>query len=210
LQLLIIHLKNKFMEKQEEKSNKKLIGAVLIIFLVVVTGYLIKRNSNAPANFAVPNYFSDSDSWKEFNSVEGAFKVNFPTFPSHQTNSINVPESDITGTVELYSSDRENSSYFVQAIRYDGVINISNPQANLEGGFNGRVAEIPNHKIISSKFGTSPSYDWIDYQIQSDNYYIYGRMILIGQRLYSLEMACEISECSLLDYQKFTDSFKLQ
>lgn len=198
------------MDKPEEKISKKLVGIVLVILLIIITSYLINRNSNSPTNSAMPDYFSDSSSWKEFNSVEGTFKVSLPTFPKHETQSINVPNSNITGTLELYTADKDSSSYFIQAIRYNGGIDISNPKANLEGGFNGRVAEIPNHKIISSNFGTFVSNNSLDYQIQSDSYYIYGKMILVGQRLYSLEMACEISKCSTLDYQKFINSFQLR
>jgi len=198
------------MGKPEEKTNKKLIGIVLVILLVIITGYLINRNSNSPTNSAMPDYFSDSSSWKDFNSVDGAFKVTFPTFPKHETHSINVSDSNITGTLELYTADKETSSYFIQAIRYNGGIDVSNPQANLEGAFNGRVAEIPNYKIISSDFGTFVLNDSLDYKVQSGDYYIYGKMVLVDQRLYALEMACEISKCSTSDYQKFINSFQLQ
>lgn len=198
------------MENTEQKPNKKLIGVVLVIVLVVVTGYLINKNSNSPTNSAMPDYFADSNSWKEFNSVEGAFKISLPTIPTHETNSISIPNTNITGTVELYSSEKGDSTYFIQAIRYNGGIDVSNPQANLEGAFNGRVAEIPNHKIISSEFGTFLSNDSLDYLIQSDQYYIYGKMILVAQRMYALEMACEITKCSTTDYQTFTNSFQLQ
>lgn len=198
------------MENTEPKPNKKLIGIILVVVLVAITGYFINKNSNSPTNSAMPDYFADSNSWKEFNSVEGAFKVSLPTVPTHQTNSVNIPNTNITGTVELYSSEKGDSTYFIQAIRYAGGIDVSNPQANLEGAFNGRASEIPNHKVISSKFGNFISNDSLDYLVQSDKYYIYGKMILVDQRMYSLEMACEMDKCSTTNYQTFINSFQLQ
>lgn len=198
------------MENTEQKPNKKLIGVVLVVVLIVVTGYLINRNSNSPTNTAMPDYFTESNSWKEFNSVEGSFKISLPTIPTHVTNVANIPNSNVTGTVELYTSTKGDSTYFIQAIRYNGGIDISNPQANLEGAFNGRASEIPNHKVISSKFGNFISNDSLDYLVQSDNYYIYGKMILVNQRMYALEMACKMDKCSTSDYQTFINSFQLQ
>ena len=198
------------MDKPEEKTNKKLIGIVLVILLLVITGYLININSKSSTKSVISDYFSDASSWKDFNSIEGAFKITLPTFPKHETHSINIPDSNVTGTLELYTADNDTSSYFIQAIRYIGGIDVSNPKANIEGAFNGRVAEIPNYKIISSNFSSFVLNDSLDYQVQSGDYYIYGKMVLVDQRLYVLEMACEISKCSTTDYQTFTNSFELQ
>src|SRR3989344_1657188 len=198
------------MNEENKQPNKTLISVVVVILLVIVTGYLIYRNSNSSGTATIPDYFTDSTSWKEFNSVEGNFKITFPTLPKHESNTIAIPGSDLTGTVDLYSASKGDDSYFVQAIRYNGEIDVSNPNAVLEGAFNGRVAEIPNHKVVSSNFGSFISNDSLDYLVQSDSYYIYGKLVLVGQKLYSLEMACEIQKCSTSDYQKFTTSFQLQ
>lgn len=193
-----------------ENTNKRLVSIGIILLLLIVTGYLIYTNSNVTSTSEVPEYFQDSATWKEFNSVEGNFKVNLPTLPEHQSNTITIPDSNITGTVNLYTAAKDDSSYFIQAILYNDEIDVSAPSAVLEGAFNGRVSEIPNHKIISSNFGTFISNNSLDYLVQSDTYYIYGKLILVGQKLYSLEMACESKKCSTSDYQKFTQSFKLQ
>ncbi|MBA3789372.1 hypothetical protein H0X32_03175 [Patescibacteria group bacterium] len=198
------------MDSETPKTNKRLISTVVIILLILVTGYLIYKNSNSSNTATIPDYFADSTSWKEFNSVEGSFRVTLPTLPKHESNTVAIPGSDLTGTVDLYSSSQGDTSYFIQAISYNSEIDVSNPHAVLEGAFNGRVSEIPNHKIISSDFGNFISHDALDYVIQSDSYYIYGKLVLVGQKLYSFEMACESSKCSNSDYQKFTSSFQLQ
>lgn len=201
--------------KKETSSWWKSLLSIAIIILVAGTGRWFAHGDLWP--FYVPNkdsetikYFTDTNSWKEYNSVEGNFKVSLPTFPKHESGTVTIPGSDLTGTVDLYQSSKGDDSYFIQAIRYNGEIDVSNPNTALEGGFNGRVAEIPNHKIISSNFGSFISNNSLDYLVQSDNYYIYGKLVLFGNKVYLLEMQCEIQKCSKVDYQKFIGSFQLQ
>jgi len=209
---------NKEEKNLNKKPNKKLVGVGLIIVITVVAIYfLMNRNQNPPtnnsatsssANSATPE---DSDSWKEYSSVESGFKVNFPTSPKRETRSFEVKDFDkMTGESELYTSSKGNTVYFVEEVHYSEEIYILDPQGGLEGAFNAGVSEIPNHKVIFSKLGKFLEHDSLDYLVQNDDYYMHGKTISVGERVYSIEMDCKIDECSMTDYQTFIDSFQLQ
>jgi len=204
------------MENKNTTKNKFAVPSVIFIIVGFALYFLISNwygdhqetiRLEKSAEQAI-NYFSGND-WKEFNSVDGGFKILVPQYPKSDSTSINVPNSEIVASRNFFSSSDDNAEYYITSIYYLSGVDFSNPKANLEGGLNGRLNEIPNHQLYSSEFFSYPNGLGLNYLVKSDGYSINGRMILIGSKLFQLEMVCKTSKCVSPNFKKFTDSFSI-
>lgn len=193
-----------------------------IFFLAFVNDYsdLIVNTDSTKANSVKTQVITPSASldkisseplekkWQEFNSTAGQFKVLFPTQPTHETESDVIPGTELTYTMDTYTSEEENgSAYIVSSILYSDDLDSANPNDVLEGALNGMVTSDENNVLVSSEFEYFLGNLAINFLIQNEQVYMRGKTILKGRRLYQALFAYESQNYSDLDYENFINSF---
>lgn len=187
--------------------------AAVILFFITVAADLSKGNysTKETAQENVANYFTDTSSWKNFNSPVGRFKAEFPTYPKHKTESVPVPNTQLTLKYDSYTSEEANgTAYLVNVTTFDSQIDTSNPDNNLEGALNGMLSSTQENKLISSNMSYFSGYHALDFLIQNNTMYLKGKIIMAGKTLYQLVAAYENQNYSESNYNKFINSFAIQ
>lgn len=207
----------------EKWSTKKIFGSIgaIAVFILVFAGArwlsyegtskVIDEYKENKTEQKVVDYFTDTSSWKEFNSPVGKFKATFPAYPAHETDNIDTG-TGLTLKYDTYSSETsDGTSYMVNTVVYPAEVDTSNPETNLEGSLNGMLASNDGNKLISSNLIYSNGYRALDFLIlNSGTVYLKGKIIMAGQTLYQVMVAYESKNYNESNYNKFMNSFNLQ
>jgi hypothetical protein len=157
------------------------------------------------------NYFTDNTNWKDFSSTLGRFSVQFPNYPSHQTQNLNAPGIQTPIKMETYSSEQDDgTTYAINFTTYPSdEVDTSVPENNLEGSVNGTVQTLEGD-LINSKFVSFGNYKAIDYLIYKtdSNIYYHGKNIMVDNTIYQLIAVYETKNSQSVQFDKFVNSFK--
>ena len=192
-------------------------GAVVLALLGVFTGRLLYRSG---ADFLddwrqertvdrVTDYFTDSESWKEFYSPVGRFTASFPTYPEHEKNELEIEGAGVTVAYDSYSSvTPDGTAYIISISEYPAEIDTATPEVNLEGALNGMIQSREGNELVSSGMTTFGEYTAMEYHIQNplDGVTLKGQSIMRGQTLYQMVVAYETNAYDDDAYQRFLDS----
>jgi hypothetical protein len=203
---------------KNEKANKHNKKVLIIFFSILGILILIGIISNSSDNPNLTqtqltdntNNSSSSDAWKEFNSVEGNFKILFPKFPTHETENVSIPDLKEQPKMELYTSEpNDKVAYLATYIKYSDNLNFAEPKTILENSVNFSTQNVENSRVVSTSFSKFSNYDAIDYLIYSpkDSIYVKGKNIWAGNTLYALLIS--YNNISDIQEDKFYNSFQL-
>jgi hypothetical protein len=191
--------------KKYNWKQRALSALVFIAAFGAVSYFINVRNANKTDKVLenVNNYFESNENWKEFNSTSGQFKVDFPSYPGHDSQTVPL-QADLTMTIDTYESSKNNVSYGVNTVVYSSEIDTSNPINNLEGGINGMLASSEGNTLVSSQHGKYQGYDSTDFLIYNsvEKANLKGRLIMKDQRLYQIMIYYK--------EQKFLSSFEMK
>lgn len=191
---------------------------ILIIFSSVIrwavsggTDRIISESEKSKTEQKLADYFTNTSTWKEFNSTVGKFKAAFPAYPSHETNDIGLPGSTLSLKYDTYAAETSNGNGFlVNTSVYPVEVDTSKPDNNLEGSLNGMLASNDGNKLISSQLIDLDGNRALDFEISnSDSIRLKGRTILADHTMYQLMLVYEKQNYSEEDYTKFINSFEL-
>lgn len=197
----------------------KIIKQAIYIIAAIVAFGLVKWGISAlqtnKTNNNLTTYFSE-ETWQPFNSTEGNFKVNFPTYPTTEPSKTETL-GGIKATRTQYSADsKDGDSYNVVYGFYPDILpqdyNVKN---GIEGSINGMVASSKSNQLISSSFVNIGNYQGADYLIfnKDEEVYIRGRVIIVSEgnnpvRAYALMVVSKNSNPTD-NYNKFINSFEI-
>ena len=206
-------IKGKIMDKKYTGGEIVLIIiGVILTLLIFIGSFLPEESIEQQATNKVTNYFSSTEEWKVFNSTLGQFQVTFPSYPTHETDNIQILDSTITFKYDSYLTETsDGTTYFVSTVTYPFEIDTSSPETNLEGSLNGMVASSEVSEVVFSGFTYFDGYRALDYKIKNtnENIYLQGKIILVDQTLYQLMVSYELVNFNKTNYDKFINSFEL-
>jgi len=218
-----INFNNSKIVQNYNNSRKFSRGEIIVIIfgiiffgltLLGILSYLVPNDYNLSSDKTVEekvvNYFTDTSAWKEFNSPIGQFRAEFPTYPNHETESIEVPNTQLTLKYDSYTSEEVNGTiYIIGFTTYGFEIDTSNPENNLEDALNGMLISTQGNKLVSSNLTYFDGYRALDFLVQNNTIFLKGRGIMVGQTLYQLMVGYESKNYSENNYNKFINSFTI-
>ncbi len=218
-----INFNNSKIVQNYNNSRKFSRGEIIVIIfgiiffgltLLGILSYLVPNDYNLSSDKTIEekvvNYFTDTSAWKEFNSPIGQFRAEFPTYPNHETESIEVPNTQLTLKYDSYTSEEVNGTiYIIGFTTYGFEIDTSNPENNLEDALNGMLISTQGNKLVSSNLTYFDGYRALDFLVQNNTIFLKGRGIMVGQTLYQLMVGYESKNYSENNYNKFINSFTI-
>jgi hypothetical protein len=152
-----------------------------------------------------------TSSWEEFRSPTGTFSVLFPRYPSHSSEVVKLPDTQLAVMYDSYvSTDTNGTAYLINVSEYPPEVDISNPTANLEGALNGMVAANEGGQLLSSNMTVYKEYPAIDYLVQAGDVGLKGRIVLVGHKMYQLMVSYHEATHDAQAYSTFIESFEAQ
>lgn len=194
------------------------LGVFILVFLAarylgqVGTEAVIDEYRDQKTVNKATEYFTDpsTSEWREFHSPIGQFAAEFPTYPSHDTDSFNAPGIDASIRYDSYSSEADGVYYAVNVFSYPPEVDTSVPDNNLEGSLNGMLTTTES-ELISSSLGYFKGHRAMDFSMYSkDGVNIKGKIVAVDNTFYQMMAAYESADANASDFQKFINSFELE
>lgn len=201
-------------------AKRKVAGVLIAVCLfgVMITPYIVEeewKNTTLGYNTNIFNLKKKKDGefdWKKFNPGEEEFAIAFPKDPDFTSREIPVPKSSLIIPFKEYScTHNKTTSYSVCYIELPQKWLKWGSSLVLKGSLKVLVKMVPNAKIVgknTKKFKKLPALDFI---LSSKNHEVMGKLILVGNKLYKIEVkypAVEREKNSTNLYN-FIESFEL-
>ncbi len=163
---------------------------------------------SAEVNEVIPAEEMKQVEWQLFTSTEGNFTIQLPTEPQIVDQKIEIPKTDLLIRYQTYLSEpHENVVYVVSVWTYPPEIDMSRPEVNLQDGFGGMLAALPDAEVKSMRQFEVEGADALEFLVKSDTILFQGQLILSGNTLYQVFAVYQEQEADRVQYQKFIDSF---
>ena len=200
-----------------DKKGWIIYGIVSVVLLIGAVFIDTSMNSSSTETETasqenVENYFADTSEWKNFVSTSG-FSVTVPKYPTSETDTINIPNSDVMMKIDTYTSDEPNGTTYLITVNTPLGVTSDVPLTNFDGPLNGMLASDPSNKLIASaKATTEEGRPALNYLIENGagGYLMKGKLILDGTVMYNLMVAYESQNYNDSNINKFINSFTLQ
>lgn len=151
---------------------------------------------------------STLQNWKQFTSTEGNFTIELPTEPQIVDQKIEIPKTDLLIRYQTYLSEPyENVVYVVSVWTYPSEIDMSRPEVNLQDGFGGMLAALPDAEVKSMRQFEFEGADALEFLVKSDTILFQGMLLLSGNTLYQVFTVYQEQEVERVQYQEFIGSF---
>ncbi|OGF44177.1 hypothetical protein A2555_00065 [Candidatus Falkowbacteria bacterium RIFOXYD2_FULL_39_16] len=195
------------------KTKARPILAVVIIIIAVFAlilsagfdSFETTRDKAVESGQYVP-----TDNWISYNNAPD-FSVDFPSRPVHDTKTQDTPNGKVQ--IDSYKTANETAdvAYIVNVSSFLSGIDISDSSAFLE---NTVQLSASNGTVIKSTQTTKDGRPAVDYLIEivhpDTTSIIRGLNILVDNKLYQLLTAYDKQQESLLQYDKFINSFEVK
>lgn len=147
-----------------------------------------------------------TDGWQQYNSVADSFSIQFPEFPTYDSQTDDGGE--VAYDYHTYSATKDTTSFQVIKYIYKDEIDVSEPDNLLERYLNGFVNGVGSGTLVSSDYTYASGYRALDFHVSTtDNEDIKGRLILVGQTPYLIAVDYFTQNYNEADYQRFINSF---
>lgn len=148
--------------------------------------------------------------WNQYVAENGKFKVLFPVVPQYLKQAVPIPNTDKQRLYEMYVSQKMNDTIFmVTLITYPKDIDTSNAKQTLLDLVDELKAAKPDNKMKDVKEGVYQNYPAVDYSLESDEFHVNGKAIMVGKTIFLLNYIARKNNFSSDEYQHFIDSFQL-
>ncbi len=201
--------------------SKRNVTGVLIavcLFGAMITPYIVEeewKNTTLGYNTNIFNLSKKKNGefdWKKFNPSEEEFAIAFPKDPDFTSREIPVPKSSLVLPFREYSCVHDKTtSYSVCYIELPQKWLKWGSSLVLKGSLKVLVKMVPNAKIVgknTKKFKKLPALDFI---LSSKNHEVMGKLILVGNKLYKVEVKYPAMEreSNSQNLYNFLESFEL-
>lgn len=150
--------------------------------------------------------------YKTFTSDEGKFSAQFPGTPKRDARTESAGDIDLN--LVHFSVDNGDEAISVSFIDYPDAVSTQDPKLLLdsiaEGAASAADGTIQGAKsTLKSKTPTTvDGHEAIDFEVEIDERDLVARAILVGARMYLLQVVSE-PEVTSTSYDKLTSTFKL-
>lgn len=96
-----------------------IVFAVILLPVIGISIYDEMSKSSDSKNNSVNFSTANKETWKEYNSLIGEFKVLFPTLPSHETEDYKIPNTNLNLKIDQFiSSQEDGTAYLVGFMKF--------------------------------------------------------------------------------------------
>ncbi len=196
---------------KNKKTGKMWFGWRWISFLIILSVVSLGTAIFSAAVVSVQDKAAAAtDSWDVYNAQETRFSAKFPSTPLHKTQYQDTQNGQLK--IDNYQQADHTSTYFytVNVSEFAAGVNLSDSSTILKSTVD---LSAKNGTVLSSNETTYAGYPAISYLIEfihpNEVSRIKGINVLVGQRLYQVMAAYDKPQESMVEYDKFTNSFQI-
>ncbi|MBB65104.1 MAG: hypothetical protein CMO81_08575 [Waddliaceae bacterium] len=148
--------------------------------------------------------------WREYNSTDGGFRVEFPAFPQHVKEYYALADTGLLLEYDVYVVEEEDGTiYMMSLITYPQEIDTSDTTAILHGLKEEMMQSNETNALQSEEQTQYKGVDALNFVIQNQEADINSRALMNDHTLYLLSVIDRKNQFQRDDYMHFVNSFEL-
>ena len=200
--------------------------SILILAIIVLGAYLLVKyvqdlyrvppvtevQTQVPTSAATPSAVTEVDpnyeSWKEFTSPTGQFKVLLPILPQHATDKIADPKTKEPRKYDMYVAAKNDGTVFmISAITFPSGIAEKDSEALLTNVVNDMLARNKDNVLKMKQASAFRNFKALDFSIENGDIILGGKAFVHNNTLYVLNMVSKHGTFNLNEFNFFVNSF---
>jgi hypothetical protein len=187
------------------KNKLRMLGKIAILCLLVSATSCGSSKKEGEGSDKSPSAESNV---KKFSSTDGKFMIHFDAAPQETNQKIPTPAGDIDTHMFVYQKSATEAYQVAYSDFPSEVVKAQNPDTLLMNSMNGAASNV-KAKITEQKKMEVNGNPGIWFLCNADQLYFTYKIILVGNRLYQINMIRDGSPASEESVKGFMDSFEL-
>jgi hypothetical protein len=148
------------------------------------------------------------ETWREFTSPVGDFKVLVPNLPQHATDKIIDPQTKEPRKFDMYVSAKEDGTIFmISAISFPTAADERTNERLLTSVINDMLARNVDNKLKMMQAGKFRHFQTMDFAIENNDVILGGKAFVHDKTLYVLSVVSKQGTLNSKDFDFFVNSF---
>lgn len=152
----------------------------------------------------------DSSRWQDFVSTGGKYRISFPSYPQHVSETLNLQNGKLSIKYDAYIAEQGvEALYMVLIAQYPKTHVRPNPEAGLKAFLNGILAHGENSELIQVEWQQFQGCSAVDFLINNHDIFLRGRAVMVENNLYLIAMESHKNAFKVENFNYFIETFQL-
>jgi len=162
------------------------------------------------AEDTTPKSKIDSSCWKDFVSKGGRYKVSFPSYPQHVSETLKMQNGKVSIKYDAYIAEQGvDALYMVLIAQYPKTQVRPDPEAGLKAFLNGLLSHGESSRLVQVEWQDFQGFSSVDFLINTAGILLHGRAVMVDNNLYLVAMESHETRYRSENFQYFVETFTL-
>lgn len=162
------------------------------------------------AEESAPQMKVDTSCWKDFISKGGRYKVAFPSYPQHVSETLKMQNGKFSIKYDAYIAEQGvDALYMVLIAQYPKTQVRPDPEAGLKAFLNGLLAHGESSQLVQVDWQEFQGFSSVDFLINTAGILLRGRAVMVNNSLYLIAMESHETRFRTENFQYFIETFTL-
>lgn len=162
------------------------------------------------AGEGAPRMKVDTSCWKDFVSKGGRYKVAFPSYPQHVSETLKMQNGKVSIKYDAYIAEQGvDALYMVLIAQYPKTQVRPDPEAGLKAFLNGLLSHGESSRLVQVDWQDFQGFSSVDFLINTAGILLQGRAVMVDNNLYLVAMESHETRFRTENFQYFIETFSL-
>lgn len=188
------------------QSIKK--GATLFTFSLL--GFMPLASSAGEGQIENTIKVGDGACWQDFVSSGGNYKVSFPSYPQHVSETLKLQGGKVSIKYDAYIAELGvEALYMVLIAEYPKTHVRPDPEAGLKAFLNGILSHGESSRLVEVEWQEFQGFSAVDFLVDNTGILLRGRAVMVDNSLYLIAMESHQSRFRQENFKYFVETFSL-
>lgn len=157
-----------------------------------------------------PRSQMDTGCWQDFVSKGGRYKVSFPSYPQHVSETLKMQNGKVSIKYDAYIAEQGvDALYMVLIAQYPKTQIRPDPEAGLKAFLNGLLSHGESSRLVQVEWQEFQGFSAVDFLINTAGILLRGRAVMVENSLYLVAMESHETRFRTENFQYFMETFSL-
>ena len=183
-------------------------GAALLIFSLL--GFIPLQSSAGESQVDQKMRAADGTCWQDFVSSGGNYKVSFPSYPQHVSETLKLQGGKVSIKYDAYIAEQGvEALYMVLIAQYPKTHVRPDPEAGLKAFLNGILSHGEGSQLVEVEWQEFQGFSAVDFLVDNAGILLRGRAVMVDNSLYLIAMESHQSRFRAENFKYFVETFSL-
>lgn len=152
----------------------------------------------------------DTSRWQDFVSKGGRYKVAFPSYPQHVSETLKMQNGRVSIKYDAYIAEQGvDALYMVLIAQYPKTQVRPDPEAGLKAFLNGLLSHGESSRLVQVDWQEFQGFSSVDFLINTAGILLQGRAVMVDNSLYLVAMESHETRFCTENFQYFIETFAI-